>query len=86
MRWIFMKTANISARLDPEVIEKLDLLAKATARSKSFLVARAVEAYVDNQAWQIEAIQEGIKEADKGDFATDKEVKRVFKKWGANAD
>ena len=81
-----MKTANISTRLDPEVAKKLDLLAKATARSKSFLVARAVEAYVDNQAWQIEAIQEGIKEADKGHFATDKEVKSAFKKWGVNAD
>jgi len=81
-----MKTANISTRIDREVAKKLDLLAKATARSKSFLVARAVEAYVDSQAWQIEAIQEGIKEADKGHFATDKEVKRVFKKWGVNAD
>ncbi len=81
-----MKTANISARLDREVARKLDLLAKATARSKSFLVAKAVEAYVNDQAWQIEAIQEGIKEADKGDFATDKEVTSAFKKWGVNAD
>ncbi len=27
-----------------------------------------------------------IKEADKGDFATDKEVKKAFKKWGVNED
>ena len=81
-----MKTASISTRLDPEVAKKLDLLAKATARSKSFLVAEAVEAYLEHQAWQIEAIQNGIKEADKGHFATDKEVKRTFKKWGVNAD
>lgn len=81
-----MKTASISTRLDPEVAKKLDLLAKATARSKSFLVAEAVEAYLEHQAWQIEAIQEGIKEADKGNFATDKEVKSAFKKWGVNAD
>lgn len=81
-----MKTASISTRLDPEVAKKLDLLAKATARSKSFLVAKAVEAYVDDQAWQIEAIQRGIKEADSGNFATDREVKRTFEKWDVNAD
>jgi RHH-type rel operon transcriptional repressor/antitoxin RelB len=81
-----MKTASISTRLDPEVAKKLDLLAKATARSKSFLVAEAVEAYLENQAWQIEAIQEGIREADRDHFATDEEVKRTFERWGVNAD
>jgi len=81
-----MKTASISTRLDPEVAKKLDLLAKATSRSKSFLVAEAVEAYLEHQAWQIEAIQEGIKEADRGHFATDEEEKRAFERWGVNAD
>ena len=81
-----MKTANISTRLDPEVAKKLDLLAKATARSKSFLVAEAIETYVEDQAWQIGAIKEGIKEADSGKFATDREVSKTFKKWGVNED
>ena len=81
-----MKTATVSTKLNPELASKLDLLSKATARSKSFLAAEAIEAYVEDQAWQIEAIQEGIKEADKGNFATDKEVKNAFKKWGVNED
>ena len=81
-----MKSATVSAKLEPSVAEKLDLLAKATARSRSFLVAEAIETYVKDQAWQIQAIQEGIKESDKGNFATDKEVKKVFKKWGVNED
>jgi predicted transcriptional regulator len=81
-----MKSATVSAKLDPSVAEKLDLLAKATARSRSFLVAEAIETYVKDQAWQIQAIQEGIKEADKGNFATDQEVKKAFKKWGVNGN
>lgn len=81
-----MKSATVSAKLEPSVAEKLDLLAKATARSRSFLVAEAIETYVKDQAWQIQAIQEGVREADKGNFATDKEVKKAFKKWGVNAD
>jgi len=81
-----MKSATVSAKIEPSVAEKLDLLAKATARSRSFLVAEAIETYVKDQAWQIQAIQEGIKEADRGNFATDKEVKKAFKKWGVNED
>ena len=41
-----MGNANVTARLDPETKGKLDLLAKSTARSKSFLIAEAVRAYV----------------------------------------
>ena len=79
-----MKSATVSAKLEPSIAEKLDLLAKATARSRSFLVAEAIETYVKNQAWQIQAIQEGIQEADKGNIATDEKIEQVFQKWGAN--
>ncbi len=79
-----MKAQTVSARLDPDTAKKLELLVKATTRSKSYLVAEAINAYVDEQAWQIGAIKDGIKEADKGKFATDKEVKKTFKKWGLN--
>ena len=80
-----MKEKTVSARLDPETAKKLELLVKATARSRSYLVAEAIESYVEDQAWQIEAIKEGIKEADKGKFATKSQVKKTFKKWGVNA-
>jgi len=79
-----MKSATVSAKLEPSIAEKLDLLAKATARSRSFLVAEAIETYVKDQAWQIKAIQEGIEEADNGKFANDKEVTKTFKNWGVN--
>jgi predicted transcriptional regulator len=54
-----MKTSTVSAKLDPKVAKKLELLVKATDRSKSYLVAEAIETYVEDQAWQIEAIKEG---------------------------
>ena len=81
-----MKSATVSAKLEPAIAEKLDLLAKATARSRSFLVAEAIETYIKDQAWQVQAIQEGIKEAEKGNFATDEEVEKAFRKWGVNED
>ena len=81
-----MKTATVSAKLDPKTAKKLELLVQATARSKSYLVAEAIETYVEDQAWQIEAIKEGLKEADEGKFATASQVKKTFKKWGVNED
>jgi predicted transcriptional regulator len=51
-----MKTETVSARLSPETAKKFSLLAKAINRSKSYLAAEAIEAYVNDQQWQIDAI------------------------------
>ncbi len=77
-----MGNANVTTRLDPETKGKLDLLAKSTARSRSFLVSEAVRAYVKEQAWQIDAIKEGVEQADAGNFASNDEIRSTFGKWG----
>ena len=77
-----MKTASVSARLTPDTAKKMALLAKALNRSKSYLAAEAIEAYVNDQQWQIEAIVEGIKEADEGKFANERQMKKALAKWG----
>lgn len=81
-----MSTATVTARLDAETASKLEQLAKATVRSKSFLVAEAIRAFVQEQSWQIQAIEQGIEEADADRFATPAEVDAVFTKWGATGD
>ncbi len=81
-----MENTTVTARLDPETKGKLDLLAKTTARSKSFLVSEAVRAYVKEQAWQIDAIKEGIHQADAGNFASNDEIKSTFAKWGVDVE
>ena len=77
-----MGNANVTARLDPETKGNLDLLAKSTARSRSFLISEAVRAYVKEQAWQIHAIKEGVEQADAGNFASNDEIRSTFGKWG----
>ena len=79
-----MRNANVTSRLDTDTKEKLDLLAKSTARSKSFLIAEAVRAYVKEQSWQIDAIKEGLEQADAGNFASHDEIGSTFAKWGVN--
>ena len=68
----------MSLRLPEETKAKLELLANATDRTKSTLVIEAIDNYLDTQSWQISAIQEGLSQADAGDFITHEEIKA---KW-----
>jgi RHH-type rel operon transcriptional repressor/antitoxin RelB len=75
----------VTLRLDGRLTGKLDKLARATRRSRSFLAAQAIRDYVDLNSWQIEEIHKGLEEAERGEFATESEVKRVAKKWARRA-
>ena len=74
-------TDVLTFRLDSKLKKKLDRLAKATERSRSFLVAEAIREYVELNEWQIEEIKKGLREADAGDFATDEEMEQTISKW-----
>ncbi len=79
-------STTMTIRLEPELKDRLDGLAEATHRSKSFLAAEAIREFIDLNEWQIQEIKSAIKEADNGDFATDKDLKKTLRKWGVNAD
>ena len=79
-------STTMSIRLDDELKTRLSQLAKTTHRSKSFLASEAIREFVDLNEWQIQEIQSAIKEADAGDFASDRDVKGVFSKWGVGED
>ncbi len=81
-----MNSSTVSARINDSTAKKLEKLSKATKRSRSFLAAEAIQKYVEDQSWQIEAIKKGIEEADKGNFASDKDIKKFASKWNLNAD
>lgn len=74
-------STTMTVRLDESTKVRLEKLAEATNRTKSFLAAQAIENYVQLNEWQIHEISEAIKEADKGDFASQEEVNAVFNKW-----
>ncbi len=77
--------APFTVRLDEPMLEALDRLAAKTERSRSWLVARAIEDYVALNAWQIARIEEGIAAADRGDFATDDAIARIRKKFSPSS-
>lgn len=74
-------SATMTIRLDDEVKNRLERLAESTQRSKSFLAAEAIREFVQNNEWQITEIRAALKEADAGDFATEREVATLATKW-----
>jgi RHH-type transcriptional regulator, rel operon repressor / antitoxin RelB len=75
------QSTTISIRLEPAVKARLDRLADSTHRSKSFLAAEAVRAFVELNEWQIREIHAALEEADAGDFAKPSEVRKFLRKW-----
>ena len=70
-----------TVRLPDDVTEKLDALAAKLDRSRSYVAAQAIGDFVEREAWQLADIEAGLREADKGDFATDAEVTDTIAKY-----
>lgn len=79
-------TTTMTVRLEPELKNRLDRLAQATQRSKSFLAAQALQEFVDLNEWQVAEVESAIREADNGDFAAPQAVASTLEKWGVGAD
>ena len=56
-------STTMTIRLDPQLKAKLGRLADGTRRSRSFLAAEAVKAYVDRELAIIEGIERGLADA-----------------------
>jgi RHH-type transcriptional regulator, rel operon repressor / antitoxin RelB len=67
--------------LEDDVKDRLDQLAQATQRSKSFLASAAFREFVETNEWQVGELCMALDEADSGDFASDQEVKDFARKW-----
>jgi RHH-type transcriptional regulator, rel operon repressor / antitoxin RelB len=60
-------STTMTVRLDEATLTRLEKLARATERTKAYLANKAIEDYLANQEWQVQAIKEAVAEADKKD-------------------
>jgi RHH-type transcriptional regulator, rel operon repressor / antitoxin RelB len=67
-------TTVITTRINASLRAKLEALARSTRRSKSFLAAEAIAAYVELNEWQIGEITAGIKELDSGEALSEEQA------------
>ena len=76
-----MATSVLTLRVDESIKVRLDELAQATHRSKSFLAEEAIVRYLELEAWQVGEIKQAIQEADQGDFAEPADLAALLKKY-----
>jgi RHH-type transcriptional regulator, rel operon repressor / antitoxin RelB len=76
----------MTIRLPVEIKGKLEALAVSTNRSKSWLAAQAIAAYVEEQSWQIKQIEEAvaIADSDSAVWVEGAEVDAWLGSWGTS--
>lgn len=72
------ETIVVTARIDAALKAKLEALARSTNRSKSYLAAEAIAAYVELNEWQITEIEVGIAELDRGEVLSEQEAEELY--------
>lgn len=72
---------SLNVRLPESTHARLTQLTRATGRTKSFLAVEALDAYIDQQNWQIAEVRAGLEEASRGEFATEQEMQAIFAKY-----
>ena len=75
-------TETLSIRIDSETKKRLDALSKRSKRSKSFLAAEAIAAFVESEEWQLGELHGGIAELDSGQTVSHEKVSKWLKSWG----
>jgi RHH-type transcriptional regulator, rel operon repressor / antitoxin RelB len=73
-------TTIVTARIDAALKAKLEALARSTKRSKSYLAAEAIAAYVELNEWQIGEIEAGIGELDAGDVLSQEQAQERYRR------
>ena len=65
---------------DPELMRRVDALVARTTLSRDDIINEALRGYLDWQEDFAQRVLEGIAAAERGDFADDKDIERVFAK------
>jgi predicted transcriptional regulator len=65
---------------------RLDALSKRSRRSKSFLAAEAIAAYIEVKERQLEEIRQGIAELESGKQVTHDRVAKWLSTWGRRGE
>jgi predicted transcriptional regulator len=79
-------TTTFTVRIPAELRGRLDRLAAATARTRSWLAADALSSYVESQEWQVEQIRQGIRDANEGRVVGHDRVAEWLRSWGTKSE
>jgi RHH-type transcriptional regulator, rel operon repressor / antitoxin RelB len=81
-----MASTTFTLRVEIDVKKRLQKLAKSTGRSRSFLAAEALNAYLDVNEWQVAGIRKGMGTLDRGESVPHEQVKAWVNSWGSKRE
>ncbi|MBX3566860.1 MAG: CopG family ribbon-helix-helix protein [Rhizobiaceae bacterium] len=73
---------TFSVRLSPETKKELEDYARATQRSSAFVVKEAIEAHLAERRAYLAAIEEGLRDIERGDVVPLEDVVEWMQSWG----
>ena len=76
-----MTTTTFSVRVARSTKSRLEKLAKSTGRSRAFLAAEAISAYLDTNEWQISGITKALASLDRGKGIAHERVSDWVSSW-----
>lgn len=75
------RTVTITARISEALNGEFEALARDAGCKKDELIAEALRRFLEIERRQIALIEDRVRQADAGNFATDAEVARVYAKF-----
>lgn len=81
-----MPSTTFTVRVDAATKKRLARLARSTGRSRSFLAAEAIDAYLDVNEWQVAGIQAAIASLEAGGGVPQDSVKDWVASWGGESE
>jgi predicted transcriptional regulator len=79
------ETSRISFVTDANKRTRLDQIAVVFGTNLSAVINEALDQFLDLHEWQLKHIQEGVKGAKQGDFATEEEGDAFFEEYGPSS-
>ncbi|SER82167.1 Predicted transcriptional regulator [Rhizobium sp. NFR03] len=70
-----------TVQVPDETAARLDQLAEKLDRSRSYIAAQAIEDFIAREEWQLAEIENGLAEADRGEFASADDVAKLVAKY-----
>lgn len=76
-----MRKQTITFRTDARKKIALDAIAAGLDRDRSYVLNEAISNFLEIHRWQVAHIQEGLRQADAGEFAKESDVSAAFARW-----
>ena len=74
-------STTLTIRVDKEMKDRLERIAKSQRRSKAFIAVQAIEDYLAVQEAQIKGIEEAIASMDSGEGIEHERVREWIESW-----